>query len=124
MGHLKRTQMSAPISVSIKIAGAFLVIPAGFIYLSEAFISRPIVGLLLLIPCCLGMLIGLCSVAIADNKEEKCWGYATLIPAVICCFVGITMMLTIEAEYPVRKLLLILFIPGALATIVGILTES
>ena len=34
------------------------------------------------------------------------------------------MMLTIEAEFPVRTLTLVLFIPGALATFVGILTES
>ena len=118
--------MSLPVSDSIKVAGAFLVIPAGFIYLSKAFISRPIAGLLLLVPCCLGILLGLFSLATASpyDKAEKSWGYATLIPAVICFIVGILMMLTIEAEFPVRTLTLVLFIPGALATFVGILTES
>ena len=118
--------MSVPISDSIRIAGAFLVLPAGFIYLSDAFISRPIAGLLLLAPSCLGILLGLFCVATACeyDKREKWWGYAVLIPSVICFIVGITMMLTIEAEFPVRTLTLVLFIPGALATLVGILTES
>ena len=123
--RLKRTLMSVPISDSIRIAGAFLVIPAAFIYLSKAFISRPIAGLLLLVPCCLGILFGLFCVATACpyDKAEKWWGYAILIPTVICFIVGIIMMLTIEAECPVRTLTHVLFIPGALATLVGCLME-
>ena len=118
--------MSVRISDSIKVAGAFLVIPAGFIYLSKAFISRPTAGLLLLIPCCLGILLGLFSVVAACpyDKAEKWWGYAILMPAFICFVIGIIMMLTVEAEFPVRTLTLVLFIPGALATLVGIMTES
>lgn len=126
MRRLKRTLMSVRISDSIRLAGAFLGIPACFIYFSEAFISRPIAGLLLLIPCCLGILFGLFCVVTACpyDKAEKWWEYAILIPALICFIVGIIMMLTIEAECPIRTLTLVLFIPGALATLVGVLTES
>jgi hypothetical protein len=118
--------MSVPISDSFRFAGAFLVLPSGFIYLSDAFISRPIAGLLLLAPSCLGILLGLFCVATACeyDKREKFLGYAILIPGVICFIVGIIMMLSSEAEYPVKTLTLVLFIPGALANIVGILTES
>jgi len=118
--------MSVRLSDSIRIAGAFLVIPAGFIYLSKAFVSRPIAGLLLLIPCCLGIPLGLFTVVAACpyDKAEKWLGYAFLMPAFICFVISIIMMLTIEAEFPIRTLTLVLFIPGALATLVGFLTES